>query len=99
MKDHLIPDAVILIDNSIIVDFGEMRTSPIPADCEIIDADGLYVGPGLVDIHLHNGGEAVLVEDPVTALQYHLRNGSTPFCLQFILNLTRMLTKAYCYHP
>ena len=77
MKDHLIPDAVIVIDNGIIVDMGMMRTIAIPDGCEIVDAEGLYVGPGLIDIHLHNGGEAVFVEDPVTAAQYHLQNGST----------------------
>ena len=77
MKDHLIPEAVILIDGSVIADFGEMRSTSIPEGCQVVDAEGLYVGPGLIDIHLHNGGESVFVEDPVTAAQYHLRNGST----------------------
>jgi len=77
MRDHLIPDAVLLIENGLIADFGEMRSTSIPDGCEIIDAEGLYVGPGLVDIHLHNGGEASFTEDPVTAAQYHLQNGST----------------------
>jgi len=77
MKDHLIPDAVILLEDGLIADFGEMRSTPIPDGSQVVDAEGLYVGPGLIDIHLHNGGEAVFVEDPVTASQYHLRNGST----------------------
>ena len=77
MKDHLIPDAVLFIENGLIADFGEMRSTPIPADCEIVDAEGVYVGPGLIDIHLHNGGEASFTDDPVTAAQYHLQNGST----------------------
>ena len=77
MRDHLIPDAVLFIENGLIADFGEMRSTPIPADCEIVDAEGVYVGPGLIDIHLHNGGEASFTDDPVTAAQYHLQNGST----------------------
>ena len=77
MKDHLIPEAVLFIENGLITGFGEMRTTQIPSDCEIVDAEGLYVGPGLIDIHLHNGGEASFVEDPVSAAQYHLQNGST----------------------
>ena len=77
MRDHLIPDAVLFVEDGLIAGFGEMRTTQIPSDCEIVDAEGLYVGPGLIDIHLHNGGEASFVEDPVSAAQYHLQNGST----------------------
>ena len=50
MRDHFIPDAILLIDNGKIVDFGEMRRLKAPKDCEIIDAEGLYVGPGFVDL-------------------------------------------------
>ena len=56
MKDHLIPEAVLFVEDGKIADFGEMRSTPIPEGCEIIDAEGLYVGPGLVDIHTHAGG-------------------------------------------
>ena len=45
MRDHLIPDAVLFIENEIITGFGEMRNTPIPEGCEIIDAEGLFVGP------------------------------------------------------
>ena len=54
MRDCFIPDAVLLIEDGKIVDFGEMRKIDIPAGCEIIDVDGLYVGPGFVDIHTHS---------------------------------------------
>ena len=55
MRDHFIPEAVIFIDGIKIAGFGEMRNTPIPDNCEIIDAKGCYVGPGLVDIHTHTG--------------------------------------------
>lgn len=59
MRDHLIPEAVLFVENGKIIGFGELRSTPIPEDCEILDAKGLYVGPGLVDIHTHTGGENI----------------------------------------
>ena len=56
MRDHLIPEAVLFIEDGIIAGFGEMRNTPIPEGCEIVDAEGLFVGPGLIDIHSHAGG-------------------------------------------
>ena len=77
MKDHLIPDAVLFVENGLIAGFGEMRTTTIAEGCEILDAEGLYVGPGLVDIHAHNGGKAAFYEEPAEAAQYHLKGGTT----------------------
>ena len=64
MRDHLIPEAVIFIEDGKISGFGEMRTEKIPEGCEIIDAEGAYVGPGLVDIHSHAGGDVRFINDP-----------------------------------
>ena len=77
MRDHLIPEAVLFIENGKIAGFGEMRTTPIPEGCEIIDAQGAYVGPGLVDIHSHSGTGVRFAIDPVTAQQEHLEYGTT----------------------
>ena len=38
MKDHFIPEAVLLVEDGKIVGFGEMRNTPIPEGCEILDA-------------------------------------------------------------
>ena len=38
MRDHLIPEAVLFIQDDIITGYGEMRNTPIPENCEIIDA-------------------------------------------------------------
>ena len=56
MRDHFIPDAVLLIEDGKIADFGEARKLAIPEGAEIIDAEGAYVGPGFVDIHTHSDG-------------------------------------------
>ena len=78
MRDHLIPEAVLLIeDGGKIAGFGEMRTTQIPEGCEIIDAQGAYVGPGLVDIHSHAGTGVRFIDDPALATQEHLQNGTT----------------------
>ena len=77
MKDHLIPKAVLLIEDGKIAGFGEMRKMSVPEGCEIIDADGAYVGPGFVDIHTHSDGYIFFPEDPKKASQHHLKHGTT----------------------
>ena len=49
----------------------------IPEDAEIIDAEGLYVGPGFVDIHTHSDGKIFFQDDPVKAATHHLSHGTT----------------------
>ena len=77
MRDHLIPEAVLFIEDGKIAGFGEMRTTEIPEGCEIIDAKGAYVGPGLVDIHCHSGTGVRFIHEPAKATQEHLDNGTT----------------------
>ena len=77
MRDHLIPEAVLFVEDGKIAGFGEMRTTQIPEGCEIIDAKGLYVGPGLVDIHSHSGTGVRFIDDPAKATQEHLQCGTT----------------------
>jgi len=77
MKDHLIPEAVLFIEDGKIAGFGEMRTTPVPQGCEILDAQGAYVGPGLVDIHTHTGDCYRLWQEPIPGCRYHLEHGTT----------------------
>ena len=88
MRDHFIPDAVIIVDNGLIVDFGEMRKKSIPEGCRVVDANGLYVGPGFVDIHTHSDGKVFFQDDPARASQHHLRHGTTTLlsALYFSMN-------------
>ena len=87
MVDHLIPDAVLLIEDGKIVNFGEMRTLSIPADCEVVDAQGLYVGPGLVDIHNHAGGGHWFYDEPIEAAQFNLQHGTTSVLATLYFNM------------
>ena len=77
MRDHLIPEAVLFVEDGKISDFGEMRTTPIPEGCDILDAKGQYVGPGLVDIHTHTGGDYRLWQHPIPGAKFHLEHGTT----------------------
>ena len=77
MRNHLIPEAVLFVENGRIQGFGEMRNTPIPEGCEILDVEGAYVGPGLVDIHTHSDGRIFFHEDPVTVSRHHLKHGTT----------------------
>ena len=77
MRDHLIPEAVIFMEEGVITGYGEMRSTEIPAGCEIFDAKGAYVGPGLVDIHCHAGDGLRYHQDPIHAATFHLRHGTT----------------------
>ena len=75
MPDHYIPNGTLLIDGGKIVDFGKKVS--IPANAKILDAEGQYVGPGLIDIHTHADGETFFSEDPVKAANTLLDHGVT----------------------
>jgi len=53
----------------------------VPEGAEIIDAGGLFVGPGLFDQHVHGysryGERMSIAEDPVGFCQAHLKHGTT----------------------
>ncbi len=77
LKDHYIPNGVILFEDGIIKDFGEARKINIPDSIETIDAKGFYVGPGFVDIHTHSDGYVFFQDEPERASQHHLKHGTT----------------------
>ena len=74
MPDHLIPKASVIIEDGVIVAFGKKLSTE---GCEIIDANGGYTGPGLIDIHTHADGETFFTEDPVKAANTLLSHGVT----------------------
>ena len=50
LKDGIVENKALLFDEKII---GIVDVADIPADAEIINAEGCYVAPGLVDVHIH----------------------------------------------
>lgn len=89
LRDCFIPDGVIITENGIIIDFGEARAVVIPPGAEIFDANGLFAGPGLIDIHTHSGGGKYFFEDPVFACDYVLSHGVTSVMPALYFNMTR----------
>lgn len=77
MEDHLVPDGYVLTDRGTILEAGPMQNKPFPRSCEVLDAGGLFLGPGLVDIHTHAGNRVDFLEDPLRAAAYHLSCGTT----------------------
>ena len=89
MKDHLIPEAVLLVEDGVIVDFGEMRTTQIPEGCDVIDAKGQFVGPGFVDMHNHAGGSHWFYDEPIEAAQFNLDHGTTSILATLYFNMPK----------
>tara|TARA_R110002072_G_scaffold38612_3_gene111770 strand:+ start:24081 stop:25286 length:1206 start_codon:yes stop_codon:yes gene_type:complete len=80
LPDRLLPDAVIVCRDERITYVGTAR-SRVPASAKIIDAKGGYISPGFVDIHIHGGGGADVMDGSLDAVrtvsQSHARHGTT----------------------
>lgn len=50
LKDKIIEDYALLYSDII---EGVVPVSEIPADCEVLDAEGGFIAPGLIDLHIH----------------------------------------------
>ena len=78
---NLVLENGILYGGSLLVDAGQIlsygENLPLPADAEILEAQGAYVGPGFVDIHVHAGGGYSTCRDPEKAAAHFLRHGET----------------------
>ena len=94
----IIWDGVIVISDGRILDFGKKEDVEIPDGAEIIDAEGAYVGPGFVDIHVHGGGGFSTCFNAEEAGEFFLKHGTTSFLAtpSYHMNLDRLInaTKA-----
>lgn len=77
LENGILWDGAIVIEDDRIVSVGKEAALPIPAGAEVVDAEGLYVGPGFVDIHVHGGGGYSTALQPLEAAAYFLENGTT----------------------
>ena len=92
MKDHYIPNGVILLDGDKIVDFGKAKNLEIPQNAQIIDAEGQYVGPGLIDIHTHAVDNKWIYDSPKDCSEFLFEHGVTSVLPALYNNLDK---KAY----
>ena len=87
LEDRILNDAVILIENKKIVSVGV--NTDIPEGSQIIDAEGLYVGPGFVDIHVHGGNGSMFYADPIGAAEHFLSHGETTVLATLYYDLSK----------
>jgi len=56
---------------------------PIPHDSDVVDCEGRYLAPGLIDVHVHGGGgHSLMTDDPDEVRAYArwvARRGVTGF--------------------
>ena len=85
----IIWDGVIVIENDRIKAYGKSKDIEIPEGAEIIDAEGAYVGPGFVDIHVHGGGGYSTSQQPIEASEYFLSHGTTTLLPTLAYNMPK----------
>ena len=82
------------INNDKIVDIKKSSEAIIPNGVEVIDANGNYVGPGFVDIHVHRGNGFSSYFDAVETSNYFLMHGTTTMLAtpEYALNYDKMIS-------
>ncbi len=86
LPEYLIPNGIIVIEDGVIVDFGRKICTD---GMEIIDANGAYTGPGLVDIHTHADGDVFFNDDPIGVAKKLLSHGITTVLPALYFSSTR----------
>ena len=89
LETGILFDGAILLDGDRIAWVGDRRDAQIPDGCEMLDAEGAYVGPGFVDIHVHGGNGYMFDTEPLQAAEHFLRNGETTQLATLYYNLSK----------
>ena len=89
LETGILWDGVILLDGDRIVAAGDRREVEIPAESEMIDAEGAYVGPGFVDIHVHGGNGHMFDTEPLEAAEHFVKHGETTILATLYYNLSK----------
>jgi len=78
----VIPNGMVLACGDRIDYVGARRE--VPTGAELIDARGLYISPGFVDIHIHGGAGSDFMDataaDIEAVFRYHAAHGTTSLC-------------------
>ena len=77
LENGIIWDGGIVIEDNKIVKTDRLSNIEIPDGAEIVDANGAYVGPGFVDIHVHGGAGQRLFDEPEKVATHFLKHGET----------------------
>lgn len=81
LPDRVIAAGALLVEQGRVVAAGRAVDLVCPAGAERIEADGGYIGPGYVDLHVHGGDGADFMDGSAaawrTVLRAHARHGTT----------------------
>lgn len=77
LEDEILSDGIVLTEGERILFAGNREEVSVPENAERVDAEGLFVGPGFVDIHVHGGDGIPFLHDPLGAAEKALRHGTT----------------------
>ena len=82
---------------------GELITDKAPVDSEVIDAEGLYVIPGLIDVHTHGAVGHDFCDADLDGLykiaEFEKSKGVTAFCPTSMTLSEEMLTGIFATSP
>ena len=80
LPDRILRDAVIVCRDGLITYVGKSQRK-IPVTAKVVNARGGYVVPGLIDLHIHGGAGADVMDGTVDAVRTvcraHARHGTT----------------------
>ena len=77
LENGILWDGALIIEGDKILNYGKERDITFPENAEIIDADGNYVGPGFIDIHVHGGNGYKTFINVKEAGEFFLSHGET----------------------
>ena len=77
LEDGIIFDGVVAFEKDIITFVGKKGDFNIPKNAEIIDANGLYTAPGLIDIHNHGSENNFFIDNPEECVEHFIKHGQT----------------------
>jgi len=89
LEQGILTGGTLLTENGRISAVGRACDVPVPQHAERIDAGGLLVGPGFVDIHVHGGNGSFFYEDPIRTAAYFLSHGETTVLATLYYDLTK----------
>ncbi len=77
----IVRDGLVVARGGRVEHAGPRRDELVPPGAETVDAGGLYISPGFVDIHVHGGGGSDFMdasdEDVRAVMRYHSAHGTT----------------------
>ncbi len=77
LPDGIIFDGIVAVENDKIVNVCKAKDFTIPCGAEIIDANGLYTAPGLIDIHNHGSENDFFVDNSSACVEHFVKHGET----------------------